>query len=195
MSTQMQQKSMKTIQRLKPFTQPFLSHWRSMSLGLLLGLMTVVAAVGLLSLSGWLISASAGAGLAMATALAFNYYLPGGGVRAFSLIRILGRYGERVVTHEATFRILTTLRVWFYRKIEPLAPAGLLKQQSGDLLSRIVSDIDTLDEAYLRIIGPFMIAMVLSFLLLFFLCFFSVQIAWSDFFTDGGEWFLCTFIG
>ncbi|AKP73345.1 ABC transporter [Piscirickettsia salmonis] len=152
-----------------------------MSLGLLLGLLTVIAGVGLLSLSGWLISVSAGAGLAMATALAFNYYLPGGAVRAFSLIRILGRYGERVVTHEATLRILTTLRVWFYQKIEPLAPAGLLTSRSGDLLSRIISDIDTLDEAYLRVVGPFLIAVLLSIILLFFLHFFSIEIAWCVF--------------
>ncbi|ALB22059.1 Putative multidrug export ATP-binding/permease protein [Piscirickettsia salmonis] len=169
------------ISQLTPFLQPIVAHWRSMSLGLLLGLLTVIAGVGLLSLSGWLISVSAGAGLAMATALAFNYYLPGGAVRAFSLIRILGRYGERVVTHEATLRILTTLRVWFYQKIEPLAPAGLLTSRSGDLLSRIISDIDTLDEAYLRVVGPFLIAVLLSIILLFFLHFFSIEIAWCVF--------------
>ncbi|MGJ3501155.1 putative ABC transporter ATP-binding protein [Piscirickettsia salmonis] len=169
------------ISQLTPFLQPVVAHWRSMSLGLLFGLLTVIAGVGLLSLSGWLISASAGAGLAMATALAFNYYLPGGAVRAFSLIRILGRYGERVVTHEATLRILTTLRVWFYQKIEPLAPAGLLTSRSGDLLSRIISDIDTLDEAYLRVVGPFLIAVLLSIILLLFLHFFSIEIAWCVF--------------
>lgn len=66
------------ISQLTPFLQPIVAHWRSMSLGLLLGLLTVIAGVGLLSLSGWLISVSAGAGLAMATALALIIIYPVG---------------------------------------------------------------------------------------------------------------------
>ncbi|MCB0138014.1 MAG: hypothetical protein KDD75_23115, partial [Caldilineaceae bacterium] len=64
------------------------------------------------------------------------------------------RYGERYVTHLATFRILTSLRVWFYRAIEPLAPARLMQVHSGDLLARIGADIETLENFYVRVVVP-----------------------------------------
>ncbi|MEN8176415.1 MAG: thiol reductant ABC exporter subunit CydC, partial [Pseudomonadota bacterium] len=78
------------------------------------------------------------------------------GIRALAISRTLGRYFERLVSHEATFRILAGLRVWFYNHLEPLAPAGLQYARSGDLLNRIQADIDTLDNAYLRILLPLM---------------------------------------
>jgi thiol reductant ABC exporter CydC subunit len=64
------------------------------------------------------------------------------------------RYAERYVGHLATFRILTRLRVWFYRAIEPLAPARLADRHSGDLFTRIGADIDTLQQFYLRVLVP-----------------------------------------
>jgi ATP-binding cassette subfamily C protein CydC len=76
------------------------------------------------------------------------------GVRLFALARAAFRYGERYVTHLATFRILTRLRVWFYQAIESLAPAGLQAYRSGDLLARIVADIETLENFYVRVIVP-----------------------------------------
>ena len=64
------------------------------------------------------------------------------------------RYLERYYTHTATFRILTHLRVWFYASIEPLAPARLMPYRSGDLLTRIIGDIETLENFYVRVVVP-----------------------------------------
>ena len=75
-------------------------------------------------------------------------------MRLFALTRAAFRYGERYVTHLATFRILTSLRVWFYRAIEPLAPARLMHVHSGDLLARIGADIETLENFYVRVVVP-----------------------------------------
>ena len=99
---------------LLPFLRLYRQHWLSLSLGLLLALVTLVAGMGLLSLSGWFLSAAAVAGLAVASRDTFNYMTPAGGVRFFSIVRTASRWGERVVSHDATFRVLTRLRVWFW---------------------------------------------------------------------------------
>jgi len=148
-----------------------------MSLGTLLGWMAVLASVGLLALSGWFISATAFAGLTLSTAYLFNFYYPSGGVRLFAIGRTLFRYTERLTTHDATFRMLSTLRVWFYRKIEPLAPACLMKYRSADILSRIVADIESLDNLYVRVLSPSMIAIFTIIAVVLFLCIFDPWIA------------------
>jgi ATP-binding cassette subfamily C protein CydC len=133
-------------------------HYRRMGIGTLLGWVAVLTSVGLLGLSGWFISATAFAGLTVATAAMFNFYFPSGGVRIFAIARTLARYAERLVGHDATFRMLATLRVWFYRRIEPLTPARLMTYRQADILSRIVSDIESLDNLYVRVLSPSIIA-------------------------------------
>ncbi len=162
---------------LIPFIKLFKKQLWWILLGLALSYLTILSSIGLLSLSGWFISASAFASLSYQTAANFNFFLPSGGVRAFSMARIGGRYGERVTTHEATFKILTNIRVWFYDKIEPLAPTYFAKYKSGDLLTRIVSDIDALDSLYIRIILPVIVFIVTTLTVLFFFSFFSLKIA------------------
>ena len=147
-----------------PFAAVIRRHLARLVLGTLAGLAASGAAVGLMSLSGWFIAAAAVAGLAPATAVLFNFFLPSIGVRLFAILRTAARYAERVFTHEATFRILESLRVWFYRRIEPLAPAGLWRFRSGDILNRIVSDIEALDNIYLRVLSPAAVALLVSFL-------------------------------
>jgi ATP-binding cassette subfamily C protein CydC len=135
----------KGFKEFGPFADVIRGHLARLVLGTLAGLVAAGAAVGLMALSGWFIAAAAVAGLAPATAVLFNFFLPSIGVRLFAILRTAARYAERVCTHEATFRILESLRVWFYRRIEPLAPAGLWRFRSGDILNRIVSDIEALD--------------------------------------------------
>ena len=151
-----------------------------MALGSLLALLATLAAVGLLSLSGWFLAAAAYAGLETAAAKAFNFFIPSIGVRLFAITRTAARYGERIVCHDATFRILETLRVWCFRKIEPLAPARLEGHHSGDLLSRMSTDIDTLDNLYLRVLSPTLVAAVASALILGFMALFHPLIALVD---------------
>ena len=152
-------------------------HRGWMIIGLGLGLLTALAGLGLLSLAGWFISAAAFAGLTTALAGAFNYLLPASGVRFFAMVRILSRYAERITTHQATFKILAELRVWLYQKIEPKPPAWLLTQHSGDLLNRLNRDVDILDNAYLRVANPMLIALFTTGFMLFLLHFFSLKIA------------------
>jgi len=160
-----------------PFAAAIRRHLARLVLGTLAGLVATGAAVGLMALAGWFIAAAAIAGLAPATAVLFNFFLPSIGVRLFAILRTAARYAERVCTHEATFRILESLRVWFYRRIEPLAPAGLWRFRSGDILNRIVSDIEALDNLYLRVLSPAAVALLVSLLVCSLLSVFDGGIA------------------
>jgi ATP-binding cassette subfamily C protein CydC len=130
-----------------------------------------------MSLSGWFISAAAAAGLVPATAYLFNFFIPSIGVRIFAILRTAARYGERVFAHDATFRILEGLRVWFYCGIEPLAPSGLWRFRSGDILNRVVADIEALDNLYLRAFSPAVVALLVSIFVFFLLTAFDEWIA------------------
>ncbi len=122
-------------------------------LGTALACLTLLAVIGLLSLSGWFITAAFLAGAAGA-GRAFNYLFASGGVRGFAMGRTVGRYAERLATHEATFRVLARLRLWTFRIAAPLAPAALGRYRAGDLLSRVTQDVDQLDALYLRLFTP-----------------------------------------
>jgi len=150
-----------------------------MILGTGLGLLAMISAIGLLALSGWFISAAAYAGLTVATAQLFNFFHPGIGVRLFAIGRTLARYAERIVTHDVTFRILQSLRSWFYIHLEPLAPARLMMFRSADVLNRIVADIDALDNLYLRVLSPSIVALVTSILVVVFIGLFDPLMALS----------------
>jgi len=126
-------------------------------LGVLLSLLTVLANVVLMAISGWFITAMALAGVAGVT---MNYFTPAAIIRACAIVRTTGRYGERLVTHDATLRMLARLRRWFYEVLEPLSPAGIARERAADLLSRFTADIDTLDNLYLRILLPMTVALL-----------------------------------
>jgi ATP-binding cassette, subfamily C, bacterial CydC len=143
---------LKIIARLLRLSQ---RYWSWMALGAFISTLTVLANVALMAVAGWFIAAMAVAG---ATGTLMNYLLPAALIRLFAVVRTGGRYLERLVTHEATFRLLSELRVWFYQRIEPLAPARLQRYRSGDLLGRIQADIDTLQHAYLRLLVPVLVA-------------------------------------
>lgn len=126
-----------------------------MALGACLALITLIANWTLMATSGWFIAAMAAAG---ASGASMNYFTPAALIRAAAILRTVGRYLERLVTHDATLRQLAGLRVWFYAHLEPLAPARLQQFHSGDLLSRIGADIDALDNLYLRTLVPITVA-------------------------------------
>ena len=133
------------------------AQWQWMSLGILLALITVTANISLLSISGWFLASMAIAGIA---GTSINYFTPAAIIRFLAILRTAGRYGERLVTHDATLRLLSDMRVWFYKRLEPLAPAQLQHYRSGDLLSRLQADIDMLDNFYLRLLLPSVVALV-----------------------------------
>ncbi len=107
------------MRELIPFLKLYKKHWFGLSLGMILAFLTLCASIGLLTLSGWFISAAGIAGLTIARQT-FNYMLPGGGVRGLAIARTAGRWGgERVVSHDATFKLLTELRIFFFKKVNP----------------------------------------------------------------------------
>ena len=138
---------------LLPYLKLYRKHWFGLTLGMLLALLTVGASIGLLTLSGWFLSAAAVAGLTIARET-FNYMLPGAFVRGCAMGRTAGRWGERVVSHNATFKLLTDLRIFFFKKLAPLVPGKVANLRDADLLNRLVADIDAMDHVYLRLINP-----------------------------------------
>ncbi|MGY2572153.1 heme ABC transporter ATP-binding protein/permease CydC [Vibrio sp. C8] len=138
---------------LLPYLKLYKKHWFGLSLGMLLAFLTLLASIGLLTLSGWFLSAAAVAGLTIARET-FNYMLPGAFVRGFAMGRTAGRWGERVVSHNATFKLLTDLRIFFFGKLAPMIPGRISNLRDADLLNRLVADIDAMDHVYLRLISP-----------------------------------------
>ncbi|WP_413111298.1 heme ABC transporter ATP-binding protein/permease CydC [Thaumasiovibrio sp. DFM-14] len=157
---------------LLPFVALYRKHSFGLTLGMLLALATLAAAIGLLTLSGWFISASAVAGLTIAKQT-FNYMLPGAGVRGFSMLRTAGRWGERVVSHNATFKLLADLRLFVFRKLIPLIPGKHADLRDADLLNRLVADVDAMDHLYLRLLTPLIIGLIATFGLSGFLYWFN----------------------
>ncbi len=148
-----------------PFFALIIQQWRRLLLGLTCSVLCVIASVALLSLSGWLICAAAISGWASVHALAFNYFLPAAAIRFLALLRIGSRYAERMINHNVTFSILRDLRTQFYRRLEPLAPLHLTHFGSGDLLQRMVNDVDDLNNRVLRIGLPLLSSVVLLIVL------------------------------
>jgi ATP-binding cassette subfamily C protein CydC len=152
----------------------FRPYWRWMAAGAALSLATLLANVALMAIAGWFIASMALAGLAH---VAFDYFTPAALIRACAIIRTTGRYAERVVTHEATLRLLSKLRVWFHVRIEPLSPARLQRVRGADLLTRIHADIDSLNHFYLRVLVPVAVGAVGAVAIVTTLLFFSVPVA------------------
>ena len=141
---------MREFLRLLRFMRPY---WWRVLLGVLLGVATVASNVGLLATAAYVISAAAV--VPFLVLLTVPVYL----VRLFSVSRAVSRYAERLVSHEVTFRLLAELRTRFFIRLAPLAPTRLLKYRSGDLLVRIVKDVEELQNVYLHSFSPVAVAL------------------------------------
>ncbi|WP_405797138.1 thiol reductant ABC exporter subunit CydD [Streptomyces sp. NBC_01506] len=117
-------------------------------LALVLGSLALGSAVGLMAVSGWLISRASEQPPVLYLMVAVT------ATRAFGIGRAVFRYAERLVSHDAVLRMLADLRVAVYRRLERLAPAGLREARRGDLLSRLVADVDELQDYWLRWLLP-----------------------------------------
>jgi len=129
--------------------------WNWIALSILLSALTIGSSVALIGTSAWLISTAAlhpsvaDLGVSVVS------------VRLFGITRGVFRYLERLVSHNVAFRLLARLRVWFYKKLERLAPARLMDYKSGDLLARVIGDVETLENFYVRVISPSLTAIVI----------------------------------
>ncbi len=139
---------------------PFLaSAPRRLALGAVMAALTVLSGMALLGLSGWFITSTAIAGASVATALMFDVFMPSAGIRLLALGRTASRYGERLVTHDATFAALADLRERLFRGwARPMAARQLLARPAR-LLFRLTADIDALESLYLRLLVPALTAL------------------------------------
>ncbi|TFD58514.1 thiol reductant ABC exporter subunit CydC [Cryobacterium sp. Hh7] len=126
--------------------------------GLLAGVTSAVMAVALLACSAWLIIRAAEMPSLAYLGLAVV------GVRAFAIFRSVFRYLERLTSHDAAFRQLAELRLGIFRRIVPVAPAGLAQTGRGDLLTRLVRDVDDLQDLPLRVVQPLLVAGITALL-------------------------------
>jgi len=138
-----------SVHRLLSFFKPYL---REVLASAALGTFTIASSIALMGASAWIISMAALHPNVAVLQVAIV------GVRTFGITRGVSRYFERLVSHNLTFKILTRLRVWFYESMVPLAPARIMDFRAGDLLSRIISDIKTLEDFYIRSIAPPIVA-------------------------------------
>ena len=159
---------MKTFIRLIALVKPYF-WW--MALAALIGFATTGSSIGLLMTSAYIIAKAA---LQPPTGSLQVGII---GIQIFSLGRGVFRYAERLISHNITFRILAKLRLWFYDAIEPLAPARLMHFKSGDLLQRVVDDIQSLENIYTRVLGPPLTALLVAAMMWFLLGVYSMQAA------------------
>lgn len=143
---------MRILQLMKPF-------WARTLVALLFSVLTISSSIALMMTSAWLISTAA-----LQLGITSLSVAPVG-VRLFGLSRAFFRYLERLVSHDVTFRLLARLRVWFYERIEPLSLAQLQSFRSGDLMARVVSDIEELQNFYLRLVSPPLVAIAVTILM------------------------------
>lgn len=145
--------------------------WTWVALSVLLSTFTIGSSVALIGTSSWLIATAA-----LHPSIA-DLGVSVVGVRFFGISRGIFRYLERLVSHNVTFRLLARLRVWFYERLEPLAPARLMEYKSGDLLARVIGDVETLENFYVRVVSPSLTAVLIGLIVSFFFASFYPPIA------------------
>jgi thiol reductant ABC exporter CydC subunit len=119
-----------------------------------LGALTIAAGVGLMATAGYLIARAAERPAILSLTVAIV------GVRFFGLARPLLRYAERLASHDLALHVLSRVRATTFARIEPLAPAGLESYRHGDLLARMVADIDSLQHLHVRVVVPALAALL-----------------------------------
>ncbi|PJE96529.1 hypothetical protein CUT44_18780 [Streptomyces carminius] len=142
-----------TLARVREIAHPLRGRF---ALALVLGALALASAIGLMAVSGWLISRASQQPPVLYLMIAVT------ATRAFGIGRAVFRYAERLVSHDAVFRVLADLRVAVYTRLERLAPAGLRRTRRGDLLTRLVADVDALQDYFLRWLLPATVAATVS---------------------------------
>lgn len=141
---------------LRPWFKVLARRRRRLWLGALLMFATLLSALGLLSVSGWFITATGATGLLIAAGIAANLdvYVPGGAIRFFAVSRTVSRYLERVYNHDTVLRLLSDMRTRLFGVLAELDTRTLAKRRASDWLNRLTADIDTMDSLYLRLLAP-----------------------------------------
>ena len=149
-------------------------HYKAMLLGTFLATLTVLANVGLLAISGWFLASMAAAGIA---GVQMNYFTPAGTIRFLAIVRTASRYGERLVTHNATFLLLSEIRVNMFATLSKLNNVDLAMSRSADLVNRLQNDVDALDKFYLNILLPMLVALLSIPIIMVFMAAYNANVA------------------
>ncbi|KTF09686.1 thiol reductant ABC exporter subunit CydC [Pseudoalteromonas sp. 10-33] len=149
-------------------------HYKAMLLGTLLATITVLANVGLLAISGWFLASMAAAGIA---GVQMNYFTPAGTIRFLAIVRTASRYAERLVTHNATFLLLSEIRVNMFATLSKLNNVDLAMSRSADLVNRLQNDVDALDKFYLNILLPMLVALLSVPIIMVFMAAYNANVA------------------
>ncbi len=142
------------LEDLRPFVARMATLGSQLGVGLGLSLAAQLCGLALLAVSGWFLTGCGLAGVSAVLAEAYDVISPSGAIRALALGRTGLRWGERVVTHDATFRLIATLRVWLFERLLLLSPRQTGNLHSGEVLGRLTKDIDSLDNLYLKLAVP-----------------------------------------
>jgi len=145
-----------------------------MLLGTFLATITVLANVGLLAISGWFLASMAAAGIA---GVQMNYFTPAGTIRFLAIVRTASRYAERLVTHNATFLLLSEIRVNVFSTLSKLNNVDLAMSRSADLVNRLQNDVDALDKFYLNILLPMLVALLSVPIIMLFMSAYNANVA------------------
>lgn len=149
-------------------------HLGMLLLGAFLSTLTVLANVGLLAISGWFLAAMAAAGIA---SVHMNYFTPAGVIRFLAIVRTASRYGERLITHNATFLLLSEIRVSVFATLSKLSNVDLAMSRSADLVSRMQDDVDALDTFYLNVLLPIIVALISIPVIMLFMSAYNPNVA------------------
>jgi thiol reductant ABC exporter CydC subunit len=160
--------AIRIIHRLLKLIWPYKGQ---VAISVIMGFFTVLSGIGLISTSAYLISAAA-----LQPSIA-ELQVAIVGVRFFGISRGIFRYLERLLSHQVTFHLLARMRAWFYERLEPLAPARLAAYHSGDLLTRIQNDIESLQSFYVRVLAPPLVAFLVAIVMGVFLYQFDRSLA------------------
>nr|WP_298059577.1 thiol reductant ABC exporter subunit CydC [uncultured Halomonas sp.] len=153
---------MAIYREFRPWLLLLVRRRRRFLVGALLVWVTLMAGLALLGLSGWFITASALTGIALALGIParLDVYVPGGGIRFFALARTIARYVERLYNHNTVLTLLADLRYRVFGYLTRLDDTRLHGKRASDWLSRLTADIDTLDNFYLRLLVPPVVALL-----------------------------------
>ncbi|EOR21887.1 thiol reductant ABC exporter subunit CydC [Niallia sp. FSL W8-1348] len=156
---------------LQKIIKLMLMEKKDINIAVICGFIAGISSVGLFAASGYLISKSA------LIPPFYTLIILTSTVKLLGLVKAGAKYGERLYSHRATFTILSNLRIAFYEKLTPLVPQIFHKYRSGDLLARVVGDVESLQNFFLRVFYPPLVLLLVFVSTIFFVCFYSLAIA------------------
>lgn len=157
---------------LQKIIKLMLMEKKDINIAVICGFIAGISSVGLFAASGYLISKSA------LIPPFYTLIILTSTVKLLGLVKAGAKYGERLYSHRATFTILSNLRIAFYEKLTPLVPQIFHKYRSGDLLARVVGDVESLQNFFLRVFYPPLVLLLVFVSTIFFVSFYSLAIAW-----------------